>query len=94
MAQEGFAPVRIFDILASGGFCISEKNSGIKEIFGDTVPQYESAEHLKKLVDFYIKNPGGRLKLMERGKKIVLSHTWGKRAKQFLNTINEYYVTG
>ncbi|MCK4352473.1 glycosyltransferase [candidate division WOR-3 bacterium] len=93
MANEGFVAVRIFDILASGGFCISDKNSGIKEIFGDTVPQYKSAEHLRKLIDFYINNPDERLELMKKGQKIALSHPWQERAKQFLgdliNTKNE-----
>jgi len=89
MAQEGFVSVRIFDILASGGFCISDKNSGIKEIFGDTVPQYESSEHLKKFVNFYIDNPEERLKLIEKSKKIALSHTWKNRVKQFLKVISK-----
>jgi hypothetical protein len=88
MAREGFVSVRVFDILASGGFCISDENSGIKEIFGDTVPQYESSEHLKELINFYINNTEKRLELMEKGRKIALSHTWNNRAKQFLNVIN------
>ncbi len=87
MAREGFVAIRIFDILASGGFCISDRNSGINEIFGDSVPQYESPEHLRELIDFYINNPDERLKLMEKGRKIALSHTWQKRAEQFLKGI-------
>jgi len=89
MAREGFVAVRVFDILASGGFCISDKNSGIEEIFGDTVPQYESPKHLEELINFYIKNLDEREKLMEKGKKIVLSHTWRKRAEQFLTAIDQ-----
>jgi len=79
MAREGFVAVRIFDILASGGFCVSDSNSGINEIFGDSVPQYESPEHLRELIDFYINHPDDRLKLMEKGRKVALSHTWQKR---------------
>jgi len=89
MAREGFITPRIFDILASGGFCISDKNPGIKEIFGDSVPQYESPEHLSQLIDFYINHPDERLKLMEKGREIALSHTWEKRAEQFLKGIDE-----
>ena len=87
MSREGFVAVRVFDILASGGFCISDKNSGIEEIFGDAVPQYESARHLKELIDYYINHPDERLKLMEKGREIALSHTWQKRAEQFLKAI-------
>ena len=79
--------VKIFDILASGGFCISDKNSGIEEIFGDSVPQYESAQHLRELIDFYIDHPDERSRLMEKGRKIACSHTWGERANQFLKEI-------
>lgn len=89
MRREGFVSVRIFDILASGGFCISDKNPGIDEIFGDAVPQYESAAHLRELIDFYINHPDERARVMEKGRKIALSHTWTKRAEQFLNSVEE-----
>lgn len=89
MNREGFINPRIFDILASGGFCISDKNCGINEIFGDSVPQYESPKHLRELIDFYINHPDERLKLMEKGRKIALSHTWQKRAEQFLKGIDK-----
>jgi len=89
MSREGFVSVRVFDVLASGGFCISDKNYGIQEIFGNSVPQYESPEHLSQLIDFYINHPDERLKLMEKGREIALSHTWQRRAEQFLKGIDE-----
>lgn len=89
MSREGFVAVRIFDVLASGGFCISDKNAGIEEIFGDAVPQYESPEHLKNLIDFYINHPNERLRLMKKGKEIALSHTWKEKAEQFLKGLDE-----
>ncbi len=92
MAREGFVAVRVFDILASGGFCISDKNSGIEEIFGNAVPQYKSPEHLKELIDFYLKNPREREKLMKKGREVALSHTWRKRAEQFSNVIKRKNV--
>ena len=94
MSREGFVSVRIFDILASGGFCISDKNCEIEKIFGDTVPQYESPEHLKKLIDFYISHPKQREELMKKGREIVLKHTWEKRAKQFLDGIDKSKLGG
>ena len=42
MAREGFVPMKIFDVIASGGFVISNFNSGIFKIFGDSVPQYKT----------------------------------------------------
>ena len=87
MAKEGFVAVKIFDILASGGFAISDRNAGIDGIFGDTVPQYESKEHLRSLLDFYIENPSARSALLERGKEIALSHTYRDRARQILRAV-------
>jgi len=83
MAREGFVAVKIFDILASGGFAISDKNAGIKEIFGDAVPQYESPKHLRELLAFYLTHREERLNLAKEGREIALSHTWRKRAEQF-----------
>ena len=91
MRKEGFVAVRIFDILASGGFCISDKNPGIEEIFGNTVPQYESAQHLRKLIDFYIENPSERQKKMAAGQEIVSGYTWKRVAKTFLSCLPERY---
>lgn len=84
MAREGMVSPRLFDILASGGFAISDQNTGIKEIFGDTVPQYRSARHLRELLDRYIGHPDRRRQLMDRGRKIALTHTWRKRAEQIV----------
>jgi len=88
MVAEGFVAIRVFDILASGGFCISDANPGINEIFGDTVPQYRSANELRELVHFYIQNPDERLELMDRGREIALSHSWSERARQFMRGID------
>ena len=94
MSREGFVSVRIFDALASGGFCISDKNAGIEEIFGDAVPQYESAQHLRELIDFYINNPDERLRLMKKGGEIALSHTWKEKAELFLKVLDELKLEG
>jgi len=88
MAREGFVSNRPFDILASGGFCISDANPGINELFGDAVPQYHSAAHLRELVDYYINNPEARRERMQQGRSVALSHTWQKRAQQFLRGID------
>jgi len=94
MSREGFVAIRIFEILASGGFCISDRNSGIERIFGDAVPQYKSSQHLRELIDFYINHPKERLRLMKKGREIALSHTWKKRVGQFLNAIDKNILRG
>jgi spore maturation protein CgeB len=83
MEREGFVSNKVFDILASGGFVISGKNRGLAPIFNDSVPEYESAEHLKELVEYYLVNPEKRQCLMEKGLKIAKTHTYAERAIQF-----------
>jgi spore maturation protein CgeB len=82
MAREGFVSNKIFDILASGGFALSQYNAGIEGIFEDSVPQYESAEQLQDLVKFYMHSIKERRRLMLKGRRIALSHTYQKRAIQ------------
>jgi spore maturation protein CgeB len=84
MAREGFVSNKMFDILASGGFVISDRNIGIEKIFGQAVPQYKSTEQLQELVTFYLKNPIEREKLMIEGRKIALSNTYEDRAVQIV----------
>lgn len=83
MEREGFVSNKVFDILASGGFVISGKNKGLAPIFQDSVPEYESSEHLKEIVEYYLNNPEERRRLMAKGLKIAGMHTYAERAIQF-----------
>jgi len=86
MAREGFVSNKVFDVLASGGFCISDRNRGLKAIFGEAVPEYTSAGHLRELVDFYLSREDERRRLMDMGRDRALSHTYQDRA----GTISRY----
>jgi spore maturation protein CgeB/predicted SAM-dependent methyltransferase len=83
MAREGFVSNKIFDILASGGFAISDENAGLEKIFEKAVPQYGSPDHLHELVEFYLSNPAERERLMLMGREIALDNTYRDRAIQF-----------
>lgn len=50
MAEYGIVSNRVFDILASGGRCISDANSGSVGIFGDIFPTYTDADDLRERV--------------------------------------------
>lgn len=84
MARHGFVTPRVFDVLASGGFCISDVNAGLEEVFGDTVPQYRDARHLGELIDRFLADAEGREALRRRGQEIALTHTWTARAEELL----------
>jgi hypothetical protein len=84
MIDAGIVSPRVFDILASGGFCISDANPGLTHAFGDAVPQYRSAEELRSLVRHFLEHPEARLPLMAAGREIALSSTWPDRARDLM----------
>ncbi|MBW1996576.1 MAG: glycosyltransferase family 1 protein [Deltaproteobacteria bacterium] len=89
MAREGFVSNKVFDVLASGGFVVSDKNRGISSIFGDAVPQYESPEDLKQLLEHFLANPAERQRLMLMGRKIALANTYSDRVLEFSKCLVE-----
>jgi len=87
MAREGFVSNKVFDILASGGFVISDGNTGLQRLFGEAVPQYESPGHLLDLIQYYLNHPRRRDRLRRQGRAIALKHTYRDRAIRFLHGI-------
>jgi hypothetical protein len=87
MAAAGFINPRVFDILAAGGFCVSDPNPAITDLFGDTVPQYTSPAHLRELVTYYLDHPEERQALAGRGHAIAIQYTWEKVAAALLEGI-------
>lgn len=83
MAREGFVSNKVFDVLASGGFVISDENRGLKPLFGEAVPEYTSPEHLRDLVDFFLGHEEERRRLKLLGRSIALTHTYQDRAEAF-----------
>lgn len=84
MAEAGIVTPRVYDILASGGFCISDANPGLTEIFGDTVPQYRTPDELRALVRHFLDHPDERRPLMAAGQAIALAATWPDRARALM----------
>jgi hypothetical protein len=90
MAREGFVSNKVFDILASGGFVISDKNPGLDRIFDGCVPQFESTEELKELLARFQNDSDERTALMERGREVALSHTYSYRIQTFLQEMDSF----
>lgn len=87
MVEAGIVSPRVYDILASGGFCISDANPGLTEIFGDAVPQYRSPEELRSLVGHFLANPEARLPHMAKGQAIARAHSWADRARSIMSSV-------
>ncbi len=87
MAENGFIAPRVYDIIGSGGFCISDQNPALTALFGDAVPQYRNRDELHDLIAHYLGHPEARLPLMERAQSIVLASTWADRAARLMDGI-------
>jgi spore maturation protein CgeB len=76
MRREGFVNPRILDVLASGGFVISDRVKGMGELLGRSVPVYDTPEELHALMARFLKDDAGRQHLAAEGQRIALRHTY------------------
>ena len=76
MKREGFINPRVLDVLASGGFVISDDLPGMNDFLGCSVPTYHSAGELRALLDTYISDDAARERLAEKGRQIASQYTY------------------
>jgi O-antigen biosynthesis protein len=87
MRAEGFISNRIYDVLAAGGFVITDDVEGIEAEFDGAVPTYDGPEELRELVDRCLADPEERRRRVERGRRAVLErHTFAHRVQTILQT--------
>ena len=88
-AEAAFLNNRLYDVLASGGFVISDAVDGLREEFDDAVVAYRDAADLVRLVERYLADPSARAERAERGRRAVLErHTFGHRVEEILRLID------
>lgn len=80
-------PLRIWDILGSGGFCLSNFQAEIPEYFvpGEDLDTYSCAEELRDKCNYYLEHDNIRKEIAENGyQKILRSHTYEIRLSQLM----------
>lgn len=92
MASQGFVPIRLYDIVASGGFCISRHVKGIKEIFGNAVVTYGNKKDLLDKVKFYLTHEKARRERIMEGLGRMRGFTYMHRAKDILKVVKRMGV--
>lgn len=83
-------PLRVFDVLACGGFLITNYQEQLSECFeaGTDLEIYSSEEELFDKIRFYLKNDNIRQKIAQNGReKVKNNHTYRIRMEQILNSI-------
>ena len=86
----GTVNLRIYDILACGGFVVSDYNQSMVEAFGDSVVCTEGHEDLWAKIVHYQSDDVERKRRSELGRKLVLSdHTYAARSRDLLKYLDE-----
>ncbi len=80
-------PLRIFDILSCGGFCVSNYQPEIPELFtpGEDLVMYGSMEELQDIIAYYLEHDKERQEIAANGRKTLMeNYTYEKQiAKMF-----------
>lgn len=87
MRREGFLNPRVLDVLASGGFVISDRVKGIEEIFGRSVPLYDDPGDLRSMIEKYLREDHTRESLAAEGQQIALRFTYADSVKKIMRHI-------
>lgn len=90
MRDEDFPSNRLFDALASGTFVISDKIPSADTVFDGSIITYDSIDDLNEKINYYLTHEDERIKLTEKGRKIVLeNHTFDNRVNEILSVLKE-----
>ena len=87
---ESGIPQRIWDIMAVGGFCLTNYQPELTEYFeiGKDLEVYHDLEELQQKVDYYLVHEDERIRIAINGyKKVRNYHTLRKRLEQILNYV-------
>ena len=87
-------PLRAFDIMACGGFLISNYQEDFLDFFEPEQDMvfYQSHEDLMDKIEFYLGHDNNRMKTAQSGyEKVKRSHTYLQRAEVILSTVSEFW---
>ena len=93
MREWDFPSNRLFDALACGTFVISDKIPSAETIFDNSIITYENIEDLNEKINYYLSHEDERVKIANKGKKIVLEkHTFDKRVNEILEALKKMNI--
>ena len=88
--QTDIVPMRIFDIMACGGFVLVEYSRELDEIFeiGREIETYRTVDELVSKADYYLDHRAEALEIAELDREAVCkNHMISMRVNHMLNTI-------
>jgi spore maturation protein CgeB len=90
--QMDIIPMRIFDIMACGGFVLAEYSPELAGIFeiGKEIEAYRTLDELASKAAYYLDNESEAMKIVERGTDAVRkNHKISTRVEHMLNAISD-----
>lgn len=83
---------RVWDVLACGGFLLTNYQAEIPEYFeiGKDLETYESLDELEEKIDYYLTHEEERMEIAIRGyEKVAAHHTYEIRVAQMIRILTE-----
>jgi spore maturation protein CgeB len=96
MRREGFINPRVLDVLASGGFVVSDGVLGMDELLEGSVPTYGDPEDLRRIIETYLHDDAARAALSEKGRSIALRFTYRSVCEKiigYIESISDTLIT-
>ena len=87
---ESGIPLRVFDILSCGGFCLTNYQPEVAEYFvdGEDLVMYSGMEDLVEKVAYYLEHDKEREQIARNGyEKLKMNHDLGNKMKEMLSYI-------
>ena len=82
--------LRLFDILACGGFVMSDRIASLESFFEDSVPATEGGEDLWAQLVLFLSDTAERQRRSVLGRKVVMrSHTYAHRIETLMNFFDD-----
>jgi spore maturation protein CgeB len=89
---ERYSSDRMFRLMASGALCMTHRYAGLHLDFtsGENLVAWDSFEHLKEQIDYYIANDLERQRIAKNGCELVhTTHTFDTMITNLLKLYNE-----
>lgn len=89
--QPDIVPLRVFEVLACGGFLLAEHSEDLEELFavGEELETYRTREELVEKVSYYLEHPDEARAIAARGRTaIVERHTVRQRVRRMLDVLS------
>lgn len=87
---ESGAPQRIFDVMAAGGFMLSNYQKELEDllIVGEEIVIYHDLTELEELVEYYLTHEEERIRIARKGQQKVLKfHDFHERMEQVMGIV-------